>query len=95
MSNDAPVVIVTGAAQGIGKACAERLALDGWGVVRTDRVDSPGRSSLDDWVSHRVPMGRLGDRNEVATVVRFLVRDAPEYLTGARITVDGATEAWA
>jgi 3-oxoacyl-[acyl-carrier protein] reductase len=62
------------------------------GVIDTDFLGED-RSALDDWVSHRVPMQRLGDREEVARVVRFLVRDAPEYLSGARITVDGATEA--
>jgi NAD(P)-dependent dehydrogenase (short-subunit alcohol dehydrogenase family) len=64
------------------------------GVIDTDFLGD-NRSPLNDWVSEHVPMGRLGDRSEVATVVRFLVRDAPEYLSGARITVDGATEAMA
>jgi NAD(P)-dependent dehydrogenase (short-subunit alcohol dehydrogenase family) len=50
------------------------------------------RRALDDWVSRRVPAGRVGTPMEVAQVVRFLVRDAPAYLSGARIAVDGATE---
>jgi NAD(P)-dependent dehydrogenase (short-subunit alcohol dehydrogenase family) len=62
------------------------------GVVDTDFLGTD-RSVLDEWVSHHVPMQRLGDRSEVAAVVRFLIRDAPEYLNGARISVDGATEA--
>jgi NAD(P)-dependent dehydrogenase (short-subunit alcohol dehydrogenase family) len=33
---DKPVVIVSGAAQGIGRATAERLSHDGWTVVGTD-----------------------------------------------------------
>lgn len=36
------VVIVTGAAQGIGRATADRLARDGWTVVRTDRQAGEG-----------------------------------------------------
>lgn len=47
MTNGTPVVIVTGAAQGIGKACAERLARDGWVVVRTDRLAASGILGCD------------------------------------------------
>lgn len=47
MTADKPVVIVTGAAQGIGRACAERLSSDGWQVVRTDRLASEGIYGCD------------------------------------------------
>ena len=39
--------IVTGAASGIGAACAEVLERDGWSVVRLDRDDRPGIRCLD------------------------------------------------
>lgn len=39
--------IVTGAAQGIGAACAEGLAADGANVVLADIVDEPGESAAD------------------------------------------------
>jgi 3-oxoacyl-[acyl-carrier protein] reductase len=47
MTERAPVVIVTGAAQGIGKACADRLVQDGWEVARTDRLASDGILGCD------------------------------------------------
>ena len=34
-------------------------------------------------------MGRIGDPDEVAEAVMFLLSDAASYLTGAEIAVDG------
>ena len=48
---------------------------------------------LAEWVGSRVPAGRIGSPEEVADVVRYLVADAPAFLTGARIAVDGGAEA--
>jgi NAD(P)-dependent dehydrogenase (short-subunit alcohol dehydrogenase family) len=35
------------------------------------------------------PVGRVGDPDEVAVVIEFLALDAPDYLTGETIHVDG------
>lgn len=37
----------------------------------------------------RIPMRRLGTPEEIATIVRFLATEAPTYLTGQTIVVDG------
>ena len=37
----------------------------------------------------RVPLGRLGDAAEVASVVLFLLSDAAAYVTGTELLVDG------
>ena len=49
-------------------------------------------AALAEWVDVRVPLARLGAPEEVAGVVRYLILDAPAYLTGARIAVDGGAE---
>lgn len=37
----------------------------------------------------RIPLGRLGEPDDIAGVVRFLVGPAAHYITGQTITVDG------
>jgi len=61
------------------------------GVVDTAMIASV-RDDVQAWAEARVPVGRIGRADEVATVVRFLCLDAPAYLTGARIPVDGGAE---
>jgi 3-oxoacyl-[acyl-carrier protein] reductase len=36
-----------------------------------------------------VPMGRMGESEEVANVIAFLASDAASYVTGCCINVDG------
>lgn len=47
MTNSMPVVIVTGAARGIGLSCAERLRADGWTVAGADLEAGDGLSRCD------------------------------------------------
>jgi meso-butanediol dehydrogenase / (S,S)-butanediol dehydrogenase / diacetyl reductase len=65
-------------------------------VVSPGVIDTPflggDQPALRDWVSRHVPMGRVGTPDDVAAVVRYLVLEAPEYVTGARIAVDGGAE---
>jgi 3-oxoacyl-[acyl-carrier protein] reductase len=65
-------------------------------VVSPGVIDTPflggDQPALRDWVSAHVPMRRVGTPDDVAAVVRYLVLEAPEYVTGARIAVDGGAE---
>lgn len=50
--------------------------------VRVELMDSPAFRA-------RIPLGRLGQPDDVATVALFLVSGAAEYLTGSCVVVDG------
>jgi NAD(P)-dependent dehydrogenase (short-subunit alcohol dehydrogenase family) len=46
-------------------------------------------ASLGDLLT-KIPLGRIGEPEEVARVAAFLVSDAASYLTGSTVYVDGA-----
>ena len=47
MSDEHPVVVITGAGAGIGRACAVRFAREGARVVVVDRTDADGRETAE------------------------------------------------
>ena len=49
-------------------------------------VENP---DLQDNLKRRHPMGRLGEAEEVANVILFLVSDEASFVTAAAWTVDG------
>ncbi len=54
------------------------------GVIRTPMTDAFGPPAVD-----MIPMGRVGEVSEVASVVGFLLSDAAAYVTGAIVGVNG------
>jgi len=62
------------------------------GVIETPFLGGD-QHAIEGWIGARVPQKRAGTPDEVAAVVRYLALEAPSYVTGARIAVDGGAEA--
>jgi NAD(P)-dependent dehydrogenase (short-subunit alcohol dehydrogenase family) len=59
-------------------------------------IQTPGVAAMDDasaanvdQIKKRVPLGRLGEPDEIGKVALFLASDAATYMTGSIVTVDG------
>jgi NAD(P)-dependent dehydrogenase (short-subunit alcohol dehydrogenase family) len=60
------------------------------GVVNSERlVKRMAEKGTTDKVARSVPLGRIGDVWEVASVCLFLASDLASYITGASIDVNG------
>lgn len=58
------------------------------GFIKTDMTDKLSEGIKDNIVSG-IPMGRIGDAEEVANVALFLASDLSSYITGQVISVNG------
>lgn len=58
------------------------------GPVATDMFDAVD-DAMREAITTAVPVGRLGEPDEIAAAVRFLASDAAGYVTGAVLPVDG------
>lgn len=81
---------------GITRALAGDVAKDGItvnsvspGLTRTERIETLIES--DDWDQgvETIPVGRLGEPDEVANACLYLASDLADYVTGEDILVDG------
>jgi len=85
------------AVRGMSKSVALEFADRGIRVntVHPGAIDTPmlnpGGGDLSGLAkSFRIPMGRVGESNEVAYATLFLASDAASYISGAELAVDGA-----
>lgn len=58
------------------------------GLVRTDLARALWEHG-EDAVARRLPLGRIGEPDDVATAVLFLASDAARWITGHTLVVDG------
>ena len=61
------------------------------GITRTDMVAALPDEMVQR-ISSTIPLGRVGEPEEVANAVLFLASDLASYVTGAILSVDGATQ---
>jgi NAD(P)-dependent dehydrogenase (short-subunit alcohol dehydrogenase family) len=95
-------VMTKHAVEGLTKAMAAELAPNGVRVVSIAPtfVTTPlTKPFFDDpvfrkWVLNRIPLGRLGTVEEVASAVVFLASPAASLVTGSSLLVDGGWTAW-
>lgn len=67
----------------------EGTAMTEYVYARTAQI-RPGFPDLHDYMIGQIPAGRAGKAYEVAEVVLWLMNDAPNYINGETINVNGA-----
>ncbi len=102
--NSAPTSVTRAAGMALTKVLAGEGAADGIlvnamliGYIKSDQIrrlhESTGSNqSLEEFIDAagaRLPMGRMGEPEEVANLALFLASDAASYVTGCAINMDG------
>ncbi len=80
---------------GLSKAAAKELASRGItinciapGYIKTDMTATITDDNKEN-LYRQIPLGRIGNPNDIATAALFLASDEAGYITGQTITVDG------
>jgi NAD(P)-dependent dehydrogenase (short-subunit alcohol dehydrogenase family) len=59
------------------------------GLVELAGPDETQQQGLLDYLASRIPMGRVGEPNEIAAAALFLASDDSSFVNGAELFVDG------
>lgn len=85
------------AVNGLTKSLARELGKDGIrvnavapGIIATDMVAALDQNMIKAMAAN-IPLGRIGEPEEIANVFLFLASDMASYISGAILSVDGAT----
>ncbi|MBZ0218348.1 MAG: SDR family oxidoreductase, partial [Fimbriimonadaceae bacterium] len=81
---------------GFSKAVAQEGARKGItantiapGYINTEMVQAVPKDVLENVILPQIPIGRLGETDEIARCVVFLASDDAAWITGSTITVNG------
>lgn len=81
---------------GFIRAAALELACEGItvngvepGMIRTPAMANLGGEALNQAIAAAVPLGRLGEPEDIAAAMVFLASPAAGYITGQTLVVDG------
>ncbi len=58
------------------------------GFIKTEMVEEMNQDILSEMLRN-VPLGRIGEPNDIANIMSFLFSDKSSYISGADIVVDG------
>jgi NAD(P)-dependent dehydrogenase (short-subunit alcohol dehydrogenase family) len=98
------VALITGAASGLGRACAERFAQEGARVVVADIQEEAGKQFAqafpEGWfvkvdvtdpasVENLNPKPGMPTPEDVAAAALFLASDEAAFITGVALPIDG------
>ena len=59
------------------------------GMIRTPAQDNLGGADVSATLAQGVPLGRLGEPEDIAAAMLFLASPGAAYITGQTIVVDG------
>jgi len=99
-----PTTVSRAAGMALTKAMSKDLGPDNIrvntvciGLIRSDQIEQKWKQQAPDltWkqyskeVGNEIPLGRIGNTDEAAKVITFLVSDAASYVTGTAVNIDG------
>ncbi|KGO85271.1 short-chain dehydrogenase [Flavobacterium rivuli WB 3.3-2 = DSM 21788] len=58
-------------------------------ILNKLNLDETSRKGLDDWMTERIPLKKIGTADDVAKLVSYFSGDAASFITGAEIVIDG------